>query len=133
MQSVQFFQGILDIMMYSMTLIIMQNGNPPKYYLYIFNRWNVNKAKSTKNHCTANAALKSGGLTKNNRGQKWYQSIALFLSFYRKKFHRFLFSRHLVIYIKTSANICTITTRVAILIAAFSGAIHHGMRRQQEP
>jgi len=26
-----------------------------------------------------------------------------------------------------------ITTRVAILIAAFSGAIHHGMRRQQEP
>ena len=30
----QFFRGILDIMMYSMALIIMQNGNPPKYYLY---------------------------------------------------------------------------------------------------
>jgi len=31
---VQFFRGILDIMMYSMTLFIMQNENPPKDYLY---------------------------------------------------------------------------------------------------
>ena len=30
----QFFRGILDILMYSMTLIIMQNENPPKDYLY---------------------------------------------------------------------------------------------------
>jgi hypothetical protein len=36
-------------------------------------------------------------LTKNNRGQKWYQSIGLPLSFDRKRFHIFLFSRHLVL------------------------------------
>jgi hypothetical protein len=69
---VQFFQGILDIMMYLMTLIIMQDEKPPKDYLYkgnsILQPMNVNKAKSTKNHCTANAALKSGGLTKVRTG-----------------------------------------------------------------
>jgi len=37
---------------------------------------------------------------KNNRGQKWCQSISLPLSFYRKRFRRFLFSCHLVFYIK---------------------------------
>ena len=39
-------------------------------------------------------------LTKKNRGQKWYQSIGLPLSFYHKKFHSFLFSCDLVFYLK---------------------------------
>ena len=60
------------------------------HLLFVHNSEGFSKISSLSRYC----------LTKNNRGQKWYQSIALSLSFYRKKFHRFLFSRHLVFYVK---------------------------------
>jgi len=63
---------ILDIMMFSMKLIIMQGRNPPKDNLYkgnlILQPMERQQSKIHKNHCKANAALKSGGLTKVRTG-----------------------------------------------------------------
>jgi len=53
---------------------------------------------------------------KNNKGQKWYQSIGLPSSCYRKRFQRFLFSRHLVFYKKLP---CVINRMLGTFLIAY--------------
>ena len=67
--------------MFSMKLILMQDETPPKDNLYkgnlILQPMERQQSKIDKKHWTANAALKSGGLTKVRTGDWWVRNLEL--------------------------------------------------------